>query len=50
MPAKDTPLQVVATKEQRARIQAIAARDKVSMGQVIRDLVDHGLPWREQLR
>lgn len=41
------PLQVVATPEQRARVKRIADREGISQAQVIRDLIDTGLPARE---
>ena len=43
------PLQVVETDEKRARIVAIAEAEKISQAQVVRDLIDHGLAWRERL-
>lgn len=42
------PLQVVETRDTRDRIVAIAEREKISQAQVIREIIDHGLKWREE--
>lgn len=41
------PLQVVTRPDQRARIEAIAERDEVSMAEVVRDIIDLGIDERE---
>lgn len=43
------PLQVVATAVLRARIKAIAERDKISQAQVVREILEAGVAQREQL-
>lgn len=43
------PLQVVETREVRDRITAISDAEKISQAQVIRDILAHGLEWREAL-
>lgn len=43
------PLQVVETAETRARIVAIADREKVSQASVIRDIIAAGLAEREAI-
>jgi len=43
------PLQVVETPEMRARIKAISDAEKISQAQVVRDMNEHGIEWREQL-
>lgn len=43
------PLQVVETPEMRERIKAISDTEKVSQAQVIRDMIEHGIDWREQV-
>lgn len=42
------PLQVVETPETRDRITAIAEAEKISQAQVIRDIIAHGIEWRER--
>lgn len=44
----EAPLQVVETKEMRDRIIAIADAEDISQAQVIRDILAHGIEWREQ--
>lgn len=41
------PLQVVETEEMRDRITAIADAEEISQAQVIRDILAHGIEWRE---
>lgn len=43
------PLQVVETEAKKARIKAIADREGISQADVVRDLIEHGLGWREQV-
>lgn len=43
------PLQVVETPEMRARIKDISDAEKISQAQVVRDMNEHGIEWREQL-
>mgnify|MGYP003442690584 CR=1 FL=1 len=43
------PLQVVETPEMRARIKAISDAEKISQAQVVRDMNEHGIQWREDL-
>lgn len=43
------PLQVVETPEMRARIMAISEAEKISQAQVVRDMNEHGIEWREEL-
>jgi hypothetical protein len=43
------PLQVVETQEMRDRITAIADAENISQAQVVRDMNEHGIEWREQL-
>jgi len=43
------PLQVLETKPKRDRINAIAEAEGISQAEVIRDLIEHGLEWRESL-
>lgn len=43
------PLQVVEEREFRDRIIAVAEAEKISQAQVIRELVRHGIEWREGL-
>lgn len=43
------PLQVVETEETRSRITAIADAEDISQARVIRDIIEHGLEWREQV-
>ena len=42
------PLQVSETPETRERITKIADDEGISQAQVIRDIIDHGLSWRER--
>jgi hypothetical protein len=44
----EVPLQVVETKEMRDRIIAIADAEEISQAQVIRDILAHGIEWRER--
>ena len=41
------PLQVVATEQMHERIKTIADREKISRAQVIREILEAGLPDRE---
>jgi len=41
------PLQVVETRDMRDRITAIADAEDISQAQVIRDILAHGIQWRE---
>lgn len=43
------PLQVVETPEMRQRILDIADAEKISQAQVVRDMNEHGIEWREGL-
>lgn len=43
------PLQVVETAEMRQRIIDIAEAEKISQAQVVRDMNEHGIEWREEL-
>lgn len=43
------PLQVVETQEMRDRIKKISDAEGISQAQVIRDMNEHGIEWREQL-
>jgi len=43
------PLQVVETPEMRQRILDIADAEKISQAQVVRDMNEHGIEWREEL-
>lgn len=43
------PLQVVETREMRARITKIADDEGVSQASVIRDLLAQSIEWREQV-
>jgi hypothetical protein len=43
------PLQVVETPEMRDRVKLIADSEEVSQADVIRDILAHGIEWREQL-
>lgn len=43
------PLQVVETPEMRARIEAISDAENISQAQVIRDMNEHAIEWREAL-
>lgn len=43
------PLQVVATDAMKARILAIAEAEGTSQAAVCRDLIAHGIEWREQV-
>ena len=45
----DTPLQVVAEPGMRARIEAIADAEGISMAQVIRELLADGIVKRERV-
>lgn len=42
------PLQVVETQPMRDRINAIAELEEISQAQVIRDILAHGIEWRER--
>lgn len=42
------PLQVPETEEMRARIKAVADREKISQAQVVRDILAAGIEAREQ--
>lgn len=42
------PLQVVATSEMKQRVIAIADVEKISQAQVIREILEDGLPKREK--
>jgi hypothetical protein len=42
------PLQVVATAEMKERVIAIADAEEISQAQVIREILDEGLPRREK--
>ena len=42
------PLQVVCTPEMRERIEQVAAADRVSQAQVIREIIDAGIVRREK--
>lgn len=44
----EAPLQVVATKEMRDRIIAIAEAEEISQAQVIRDILAAGIDAREE--
>lgn len=43
------PLQVVETPEMRDRVKAIADAENISQAEVIRDILAHGISWREQV-
>jgi hypothetical protein len=43
------PLQVVETPEMRDRVKLIADSEEVSQADVIRDILAHGIEWREQV-
>jgi hypothetical protein len=43
------PLQVVETRETRNRIIEVAEAEGISQAEVIRDIIAHGIEWREQL-
>jgi hypothetical protein len=43
------PLQVVESPEMRDRIMAISAAEDISQAQVIRDILAHGIQWREEV-
>lgn len=43
------PIQVVETPEVRARIKLISDTEGVSQAEVIRDIIEHALPWREEV-
>ena len=49
MAKSDPPLQVVASPELRDRIMAIAIAEELSQAQVVRDILMHGIGWREGL-
>lgn len=42
------PLQVVEEREFRDRIIAVAEAENISQAQVIRELIRHGIEWREE--
>lgn len=44
------PLQVVETPEMRDRIKAVADAEHISQAQVIREILAHGIEWRETRR
>lgn len=43
------PVQVVEEPAMLARIKAVADAEGISLAQVLRDLVRHGIRWREEL-
>lgn len=47
--ARARALQVPMSDELRGRIKAIADAEKISEAQVARDILEHGIAWRERL-
>lgn len=43
------PLQVLEEQAMRDRITAVADAEGISQAEVIRDILRHGVSWREQL-
>lgn len=43
------PIQVVERPEIRARVMAIAEAEGVSQAEILRDLHEHGIEWREEV-
>lgn len=49
MPKRFTaPIQVVLLSNEGERVRGIAAAEGVSIATVIRDLIGHGIAWRER--
>lgn len=45
----ETPLQVLTDKQTRARIRRIKAHTGASQAQIVRDILDVGLPMYEEM-
>lgn len=45
----ETPLQVLTTKQTRARIRRIKSHTGASQAQIVRDILDVGLPMYEEM-
>lgn len=42
-----SPIQVVETEQMRRRIKIIADREGISQAQVLREIHEYGIEWRE---